>query len=211
MSNTTLIQQRCKKISLTTFGVRWESHTDSLGRAGLALKSDVGDRMVSIWYSRKQHWLFDTQPFASQQEAMSAAVNFYYLKLLQRIDQLAFYQLTTSKQRCLVKTLAIFPLISIERAILEKSIFDLLNENLGTQEQLAQETKEKRYRPRVMQVYFPHKHRQGRCQILPYPIRVKLERRSLRDNLPYTEFVGLSDITDKSIQDFCTRYFLSPS
>jgi len=166
-------------ISLLQLGSRWQEAIDSAGRHGLSLFSDVNDQLIHIWLSRKDVWHIDTVAYPSQKEAMDGAIKQVNRETIRLAEKLAFFQITSADVRCLLRSTGVFTLRSIDRAIIELALSEILTKHIQSESFaniLPFESNKKRdHQPRVVSVCIPYSIKDRKCRLKAEPIKVKIE------------------------------------
>ena len=191
------------------FGSQWREHIDNAGRNGLALYSDIGDKLISIWLSRRGTWHLDTTQHPSKKDAKNAALSSLHEEISQRAERLAFFQVTSADARCLLRSIGVFTLRSIDRTMIEFALINILTTSIETSvfaNVLPIENSKTQTQPtRIMAVRIPHTVKDACCRLRAEPIRVDIEVYHPRSKQTRQETHYLRNITDGAINEFIAR------
>ena len=172
-SQLKLLKNEIQSRSISHLGLCWQSHTDDFGRKGQKLVSDIGDAMGSIWVSKKGIWhTYNAQPCKSLNEAKALAKKAFLARLEFEVEKLNFFLSTSTSSGCIVQLNRSYGLFSIERAVIEESLTEIISSMLETLIANLNPRTEATISIRLRKISIPYSARNGVNIIMPQRIAI---------------------------------------
>ena len=124
-------------------------------------------------------------------------------------EKLAFFQITSADVRCLLRSTGVFTLRSIDRAIIELALSEILTKHIQN-ESFAnilpfENNKKRDHQPRVVSVCIPYSIKNRKCRLKAEPIKVKIEVAQGEQKKTVLETFFVKNLTDGAINEFTAK------
>jgi hypothetical protein len=211
MNEPTLILKELTHIDLRDYNVYWTSQKDEFLQPGLALKSDIGDLLISIWKSSKGYWRVCSTQCGTQSEATAEALKYLSREIASKISRLATFLHRSNHKGCLTLREGYFPLKSIERAITEDALHRLLNTPQPKICRFLAKESRSNYPMlyEIKKVSLPYRFKDGLCMIKPLPITIDVDFYHVDGTFSHWQRMALNSLYDDAIDKFKNNLLLN--